>query len=268
MFRLVLLALAGTLLVSCATVKEAGSATVNAVKNIPTPFGEETEEYKARKQEKEARRAERKRQYEERKAQRRESIQERKDAAEKGEVFSFVNPLYALYPFKPQEGDASNNQVLRERAWANVIDRTKVRLIDEDRMRIDMKSAYIMSVDDMEYVLLARAAGEAARAGKDSFSIVYVKYSGGKNVFDMLMPSFSYSDAEWIGTYEDLIRERENQRLTGGLGKIGRKHMAAVVYFTDKADAKHRDTFSATPLYLNMLNERLFNGKYPYDEKS
>lgn len=173
--------------------------------------------------------------------------------------------IFSVYPFMRQRGDAASNLVLKERAWTRIVKRTDVRLIGDDRIRIDVKSPYVMSVEDMEFILLGRAAGEAYRAGYPNFSIVYARYKGGEGLGGLLMPQFNYATSDWIGSYEGLVRERENQRLTGNYNKVGAKKIEAVVRFIGTDSRRRRNSFTADELYLNMLNERLFDGDYPYD---
>ncbi|MCI5047858.1 MAG: hypothetical protein MRY59_10170 [Aquisalinus sp.] len=189
-----------------------------------------------------------------------------------GEVKRFVqkrpsiNP-FKTYPFKPlpnQEGDVTSNQIMRAQVWSGIVDISQVRLIGDDRMRIDILSPFVMSVEEMEYVLLARAAGEASRAGFPRFSIVYLNYKGGKGLSNLLLPEIKYGGSDWIGTYEDLITERENQRLTGNVNRVGAKKLEAVILLQPAENRRRRETFAATETYLNMLNNRKFNGQYPY----
>ncbi|WP_306251684.1 hypothetical protein [Parvularcula sp. IMCC14364] len=189
-----------------------------------------------------------------------------------GEVKRFVqkrpsiNP-FKTYPFKPlpnQEGDVTTNQIMRAQAWSDIVDISQVRLIGDDRMRIDILSPFVMSVEEMEYVLLARAAGEASRAGFPRFSIVYLNYKGGKGLSNLLLPEIKYGGSDWIGTYEDLITERESQRLTGNVNRIGAKRLEAVILLQPAENRRQRETFAATETYLNMLNNRKFEGQYPY----
>ena len=189
-----------------------------------------------------------------------------------GETKRFVNRIpninpFGTYPFKRlymPDGDATDSQLLRERAWAKVIDQTEVRLIGDDRVRINVFSPFVMAPEDMEYLLLARAAGEATRAGYPRFAIVYLNYEGGTGLSALLLPEISMAGDDWIGAYEELIVERENQRLVGDISRFGSKRLEAVVRFMPAEDMRRRETFAATETYLNMLNEKLFGGEYPY----
>ena len=197
------------------------------------------------------------------------------ETVEDGEVKRFVlrrpslNP-FGTYPFKRlpvQEGDASTNQLLREQAWARIIKFTKFRQMGDDRARIDVTSPFIMEIEEMEYILLGRAAGEAARAGYKSFSIVYLNYEGGRGLGSLLVPEINLTTNDWIGSYEELVIARENQRLTGNYSKIGGKNIEAVVLFLPEEDRRRRETFPATDVYLAMMNEGVFDDQFPYDEK-
>ncbi len=185
-----------------------------------------------------------------------------------GEVKRYIYVRREIYPFKRREkleGDAITNQVLREKAWAKVVNSTEMRLVGDNRVRIDVKGPLVIDIEEMEYLLLGRAAGEAARSGYDRFAIVYINYSGGGGLTSILLPDVSAtSGSSWIGAYEDLVAERESQRLVGGYNKFSAKDIEAVVLFLPSEDRRRRDTFPATEVYLNMLNEGLYDGKYPY----
>lgn len=180
-------------------------------------------------------------------------------------IFMEGTPTAERYPFYQRPGDTGErSDKLQRRAWNEVIRRTEVRLVSDNRVRIDVQSPYVMSVEEMEYILLGRAAGEAYRAGFKDFSIVYARYQGGKGLGSLLLPQFNYATDDWIGSYEDLVRNREDQRLTGGYSRIGAKRIEAVIRFVGKDEKRRRQTFAADDLYLNMLNERLFGGEFPY----
>ncbi len=177
---------------------------------------------------------------------------------------------FKIYPFKrmtPEEKSmraAQRKERKLEKAWGQIVDRSEMRLVGDDRVRIDVESPFIMDVEEMEYLLLARAAGEAARAGYDRFAIVYIEYSGGRGLSNFLLPEMKMTSSDWVGSYEALISERESQRLMGKYKKIGYKQLDAVVLFISGEDKRRRDSFPASELYVNMLNERLYGGKYPY----
>ena len=181
-------------------------------------------------------------------------------------VYMEGTPTAERYPFYQRPGDeGQRSDKLKRRAWKELLNYTEVRLIGDNRIRIDVKSPYIMSVEDMEYILLGRAAGETARAGFREFSIVYARYHGGEGLSSLLLPEVSFGATnDWIGSYEDLVRNREDQRLSGRYNRIGGKRIEAVIRLVEDGESRRRETFAADDLYLNMLNERLFGGEFPY----
>lgn len=165
--------------------------------------------------------------------------------------------LPSLSLFKRQEGDALSNEVLRDRAWRKVTRITRVQPVTPTTIRVDVNGPIVMSPENLEYILLARAAGETLKRGYSEFAFTHIEYEGGEGLSNLLVPSVSFTERQWIGTYEDLLIARDNQNILGDMGRFGKKSITAVVVLRKPGEEKRRRTFPAEATYINMLNSRL-----------
>lgn len=159
--------------------------------------------------------------------------------------------------FAKQEGDAETNEVLRNRAWRQIIRHSDTQPITDDTMRVDVTGSFTTDPKKLDYVLLARASGEALKRGYPEFAITHIEYSGGQGLTSMLVPNVSFAERTWIGTYSDLLIAKDNQNVLGEMGKYGFKSVEAVVVFRQAGEERRRETFPAAQTYINMLNSRL-----------
>lgn len=193
-----------------------------------------------------------------------EKMRERQSRASIDSVHEYFGKLISnAYPFKPEMGDASNNAKLQKKAWRRVARSSQARWIDEDHIRIDVFGGVFRSVDEMEYSLLARAAGETNRSGEEAFEISYLSYQGATPL-DSLTPSLRVHDKTRIGSYSALLREREFQDGFSNMSRLSQKKLVAVIHLLPAARPKASESFDASPVYLNMLNAKLFDGLFPY----
>ncbi|MGV6801199.1 MAG: hypothetical protein ACWA5L_04685 [bacterium] len=159
--------------------------------------------------------------------------------------------------FSKEEGDAFTNENLRNKAWRKVVKLSRVQPVTTSTMRIEVNGPIVMSPSEMEYVLLARASGEALKRGYQEFAFTHLDYQGGEGLTSMLLPDVSFSERQWIGSYEDMLIARDNQNILGEMGRYGKKSITAVVVFRKTGEEKRRRTFPAEATYGNMLNSRL-----------
>lgn len=150
-------------------------------------------------------------------------------------------------------------------SWRRVARSSEVRVIDQHRIRIDVSAAPFKSIRKAEHQLLARAAGETLRLGRQKFIIRDVDYMG-VGLTSWLVPGVDLGYDTSIETYEELVRERRLQSQSVPTGRLAFRQISAVVQvLEDEApSATAEKPFAARDVYANMLNELYFNGVFPY----
>lgn len=124
---------------------------------------------------------------------------------------------------------------------------TDVVHLGNDRLRIDIEKPLLMGVEDMEYAALARAASEAMERGAPAFAIVKADY-GQRLAF--LSRDMAPLGSVWIGSYEDLLAEREREA-----DQLGRITAASfVVKLEPEGGSLLRETFDAEETYSALLD--------------
>jgi hypothetical protein len=135
-----------------------------------------------------------------------------------------------------------------EKAWAHVVDITNATYLGNDRIKLETEAAIFRGAEAMEYALLARAAGEARARGAKGFAIVNADYN---QRLGSIGGSMSPLGRNWIGSYEDLIEERERQ--AEGFGPI--TGASFVVLLTGDDRQFLRETFDTDETYAALIDE-------------
>lgn len=104
--------------------------------------------------------------------------------------------------------------------------------------------------------VLARASGEAVKAGKSHFVIAYADYDDGP-FGTLLMPEFDMPQTSWIGTYEGLLEARSLSGVNGGGDDVGFRSMTVVVRLLDDGEFENLPAFDAEGFYDALLAERI-----------
>ncbi|MEE4208149.1 MAG: hypothetical protein V2I43_02650 [Parvularcula sp.] len=145
-------------------------------------------------------------------------------------------------------GCATTAAVPDDKAWAHVRDITDATYLGNDRLKVATAPSLFRGAESMEYALLARAAGEAKARGARSFAIVNADYS---QRLGAITGSMSPLGRNWIGSYEELIEERERQ--AEGFGPI--TGASFIVLFTGDERQMLRETFDTEETYAALIDE-------------
>ena len=139
-------------------------------------------------------------------------------------------------------------------AWQQVTRVTESDYLGNDRVKIEIRKPLLLGVEGMEYALLTRAAAEAIERDAPSFAIVKVTYH---QRLDALSPELVSVRRPWIGSYEELVSERERQ--TADFGGITGLEAIVLLAPQDKLMLREsfdaEDTFDAlTDVWIDQYN--------------
>ena len=138
--------------------------------------------------------------------------------------------------------------------WRAISRATKAVPISDNRVRISSKGTLATKDDKSQQNFLIRAAAETLRAKKDGFAILHLDYFTQGPSLQSLTPEINLSGRRWIGNYEELLDNRNDQTLFARRRTIKNKAMDGVILMLNEDEFRNRDRFSADEVYLNLLN--------------
>lgn len=138
--------------------------------------------------------------------------------------------------------------------WDDLYAHTKSIPISDNRIRIRAKGAHLSGRETSEQNFLLRAATETLRSKKDGFVIMHLDYHNDGLTIPSLAPNLSLSSRRWIGNYEDLREDRNEQNMFSSRRKVRKKALDGVIIQMNKDDFPNRERFSASEIYLNLFN--------------
>lgn len=132
-------------------------------------------------------------------------------------------------------------------AWEQVTRVSDAAYLGNDRIKVEIKKPLLLGVEGMEYALLTRAAAVALERDAPSFAIVKATYH---QRLDVLSPELVSIRRPWIGSYEDLVAERERQTADFG-GVTG---LEAIILLAPTEKPMLRETFDARDTFDALTN--------------
>lgn len=151
------------------------------------------------------------------------------------------------------------DQIIRGIATSQIEDQTNAAYLGNSRYRIDSSASFFQDLRVLEYNALARAAQEAREANAPYFVIAYVDYDNGgisslnPFSFDVGLPA-----SGWIGTYEELLTQRQLSTLGESLPSgMGFQKVTMVVRLLTEDDRGGRPAFSSLETYESLIQERI-----------
>lgn len=140
--------------------------------------------------------------------------------------------------------------------WSHLVSHTKAISISDNRVNIQASGTTFAKEDISQHNFLLRAAAETLRAEKDGFVITQLDYHNDGIPLPSLGPSLNISNRRWIGNYEDLREDRNEQNIFSSRRNIRNKAIDGVILQLNKDEFPNRDRFSASELYSNLLNHQ------------
>ena len=155
-------------------------------------------------------------------------------------------------PASALEGRSVEEAKTEQKAWRQLLRNSKVRQVGQDRLLVQSWGSVGTTVDVLELRLLARAGAEANKLGKSHFAIVHIRdrsLSASGGLFDN--PIYS-ADEQWIGTYEDLVRNRYERDYSTSPVNWLEPGLTAVVIALDKDEITRKSAFNAWEMYASL----------------
>lgn len=140
--------------------------------------------------------------------------------------------------------------------WDDIVKHTNAIPVSNDRIHIQSTGVGRSKADTVEQNFLLRAAIETLRDQKTGFVILQLDYYKTGLAMMSLTPDISLSNRRWIGTYEDLRKDRVEQNIFSSRNAIRKKGMEGVILQLNEDDLPHRARFSASEIYLNLLEHQ------------
>ena len=137
--------------------------------------------------------------------------------------------------------------------WRHLLTHTKAMPISDNRVRIRSMGTAFAGDDISEQNFLLRAAAESLLVEKAGFAVMHVDYYKDGLSFPSLAPNLSLSSRRWIGNYEDLLENRNEQNIFSSRRRVRNKAMDGVILLLDKDEFPNRDRFTASEVYMNLL---------------
>jgi len=139
--------------------------------------------------------------------------------------------------------------------WKYIHEHTNATPISDGRIRIESTGRILFKNKSSEENFLIRAASETLLAKKSGFVITHLDYFRNGLPLPSLASNISLSGRRWIGNYEDLRKDRNEQNLLSSRGKTLNKAIDGVILLLNKDEFPNRDRFSANELYMNLINQ-------------
>ena len=143
-----------------------------------------------------------------------------------------------------------------EEWWVDLQKRTTAIPISDDRVHIRSFGNFRSKESIPEQNFLLRSAAETLRVKKHGFVILHLDYYKHGLSLPSLGTNLSVSTRRWIGNYEDLREDRNEQNIFSSRRKVRKKAIDGVILYLNKDDFPNRDRFSAEDIYLNLLNHQ------------
>jgi len=140
--------------------------------------------------------------------------------------------------------------------WNHLLSYTKAMPVSDNRVRIRSAGTSFASDDVSEQNFLLRAAAETLLAKKDGFVVMHLDYYKDGLRLPSLTPGLGLSSRRWIGNYEDLLENRNEQNIFSSRRRVRNKAMDGVILLLDKEEFPNRDRFTASEVYLNLLTHQ------------
>jgi len=140
--------------------------------------------------------------------------------------------------------------------WRAVTRHTEAISMSDDRIRIRSKGTLIAKDDISEQNFFIRAAAETLRRKKDGFVIKQIDFFSEGTPWASFGSNMNLSTRSWIGNYEDFRTSRNEQNIFSSRRSVRNKAMDGVILLLDKSDFPNRDRFTASEIYLNLLDHK------------
>lgn len=140
--------------------------------------------------------------------------------------------------------------------WQNVALHTEAITMSDNRVQIRASGNLFSGENHSEQNFFTRAAAETLRKGKDGFVIKQIDFFKEGTPWASWGSNLNLSSRSWIGNYEDFRANRNEQNIFSSRRSIRNKGLDAVILLLDKEDFPNRDRFTASEIYLNLLNHK------------
>ena len=140
--------------------------------------------------------------------------------------------------------------------WRHLLLHTEAIPISDNRVRIRSLGTSFAGDEISEQNFLLRAAAESLLAKKDGFVVLHIEYYNEGLSLPSITPSLGLSSRRWIGNYEDLLENRNEQNLFSSRRRVKNKGMDGVILLVNKDEFPNRDRFTALEVYINLLNHQ------------